>query len=229
MSDQPPVVELSAVSKAFAGAVQVEAVREVSLTISRGEILAIVGPTGSGKSTLLAIIGTLERPSSGRVRLAGADLSEMPDRSLSRLRAEQIGFVFQGFNLLPHLTALANVEEALVYTGCPRSERRSRATSALVDVELGDRQDHLPARLSGGEQQRVAIARALVAHPSIVLADEPTGNLDRVAAEKVLQLLIGSEDSGRSVLIVTHNEAIAERFPRVVRLDAGMVVADTRA
>jgi putative ABC transport system ATP-binding protein len=223
-----PALELTEVSKVFSGPVQVQAVRNVSLSIGQDDVLAVVGPTGSGKSTLLAILGTLERPTSGSVRLAGSDLAAMSDRSLSRLRAEQIGFVFQGFNLLPHLSALENVEEALVYTGCPRRERRQRAALALAAVELTDRQDHLPTQLSGGEQQRVAIARALVTDPMVVLADEPTGNLDHAAAELVLQLLIGREGLSRSVVIVTHNESIAERMPRVIRLNSGTVVGDTR-
>ncbi len=223
-----PVLQLDAVAKEFKGLASVLAVWDVSLTVHPGETLAITGATGSGKSTLLSIMGTLERPSAGRVHIQGTDVSQLSDRSVSRLRAEAIGFVFQSFHLLARFTALANVEEALTYSSSSRSraERRAMAAAALTDVGLGQRMYHLPSQLSGGEQQRVAIARALVKGPSIVLADEPTGNLDRPAAEKILELLAGVGRGRAALLVVTHDETIARGFPRVVCLESGTLASD---
>jgi putative ABC transport system ATP-binding protein len=222
-----PVLLLEAVGKEFKGRAEVLALRDVSLTVDSGESLAITGATGSGKSTLLSILGTLDRPSTGLVQVQGADISQLSDVSVSKLRAKEIGFIFQSFHLLPRLTALANVEEALAYSDSGRAARRELAAAALVDVGLGQRLDHLPSQLSGGEQQRVAIARALVKGPTIVLADEPTGNLDRAAAENILELLAGVGRARAALLVVTHDETIARQFPRVVHLEGGIVVSDS--
>jgi len=222
-----PVLQLEAVTKEFKGHAHVLALRAVSLTVHAGETLAITGATGSGKSTLLSIMGTLERPSTGHVRVQGFDVSHMSDPVVSRLRAKEIGFVFQSFHLLARFTALANVEEALTYSGWSRAERRAMAGAALADVGLGQRLDHLPSQLSGGEQQRVAIARALVKAPSIVLADEPTGNLDRTAADNILELLTRLGRGRTALLVVTHDDSIAKNLPRVVRLETGTVISDS--
>ena len=221
-----PALELTGVTMEFHKTAPVRALWEVSLSIGPGELCAMTGPTGSGKSTLLAIMGTLERPSQGTVRVEGVDAGAAADRTLARLRAQRIGFVFQTFQLHPRLTAQANVEQGLAYLGVPRAERQLRAAEALARVGLADRASHLPAQLSGGEQQRVAIARALVKSPSILLADEPTGNLDQAAAEMVVELLLGQPGQRPALVLVTHNEELASRLPRVVRLERGRLVWD---
>ena len=202
----------------------VAALTDVNLTIPRGQLVAVQGPTGGGKSTLLQLLGALDRPTSGRVALGESDLSALPDAKLGDVRAREIGFVFQGFNLIPTLTALENVETALDPLGVPAEERRRRATAALESVGLGDRAHHVPGELSGGQQQRVAIARALVKEPEVLLADEPTGNLDEQTRDEIMDLLEGLwRDRGLTLVIVTHDSAVARRAERRLHLKQGTV------
>jgi putative ABC transport system ATP-binding protein len=195
------------------------------LSIDQGEYVAIMGPSGSGKSTLMHILGCLDVPSSGSYLLAGEDVSEMDEIELAEARNRRIGFVFQQFNLLPSLSALRNVEVPLAYAGVPREIRRQRALGALQRVGLGDRVQHRPGELSGGQQQRVALARALVTDPALVLADEPTGNLDSVATEDVLRLFAELHDQGRTVVLITHEREVAQRAARVIQIRDGAVAA----
>jgi putative ABC transport system ATP-binding protein len=225
----PPeaTIELAEVSKVYgSGEVSVEALRGVSFVVSEGELVAIMGPSGSGKTTLLGILGCLDRPSTGSYRLVGEEVSALDETRRARVRAKRIGFVFQAYNLLPRSSAYRNVELPLVYAGVSASERRGRALEALAEVGLADRADHLPTQLSGGEQQRVAIARALVVRPSVVLLDEPTGNLDSTSAEEVLTILERVNREGATMVIVTHSSEVAGRASRVVQLADGRVVAD---
>ncbi len=207
----------------------VDALGGVDLRIAAGDLVGIVGPSGSGKSTMLQMLGALDHPTSGRVLFDGTDLAAMGDAALTAVRRDEIGFVFQQFNLIPTLGAIDNVEVALVPAGAPAAERRERAAAALESVGLGHRSYHLPSELSGGEQQRVAIARALVGGPRVLLADEPTGNLDSATGEDVMELLsrLNGED-GHTVILVTHDESIASRMDRVVALRDGAVVHDVR-
>jgi putative ABC transport system ATP-binding protein len=218
------VIEVEQVRKTYAnGTLEVEALRGVSFSISAGEYVAIMGPSGSGKSTLMHILGCLDVPTSGSFWLAGEDVSTMSEDQLAHVRNRRIGFVFQQFNLLASLTAWRNVELPLAYAGVDRSTRRQRALAALERVGLGDRVDHRPGELSGGQQQRVAVARALVTDPALILADEPTGNLDSVSAHDVLHLLDELNRSGRTIVLITHDADVATSAQRTMRIRDGQI------
>ncbi len=224
-----PIIHLENLQRRYVmGASHIDALRAVNLDVLENEYLAIMGQSGSGKSTLMNIVGCLDRPTAGEYWLNGERVSDMNDVQLARIRNREIGFVFQTFNLLPRMTALANVEVPLIYAGHNRKERTSMATSALARVGLGDRMEHRPSEMSGGQRQRVAIARALVTNPSIVLADEPTGNLDSSTGEEIMQLFDTLHGEGNTLIIVTHEQHIAEHARRIVRLSDGDVVSDTR-
>jgi putative ABC transport system ATP-binding protein len=221
------VLELDGVSKVYGEEPPVVALRGVSFSVRRGELAAIVGPSGSGKSTLLHIIGTLERPSSGIVRIGGVDAAQLNDRDLSQLRAREIGFVFQQFFLAEHATVRENVADGLLYAGVTARERYRRADEALERVGLSERASFKPAKLSGGERQRVAIARALVGRPAIVLADEPTGNLDSATGASIIELIGELNAAGATILMITHEAGLADQMPRQIRVLDGQVVSDT--
>ena len=223
-----PLLELEGVSRVYGEQVKVYALREVSLQIHGADHLAIVGPSGSGKSTLLGLLGVLDLPTEGSVRVADQDVTELEDSDRSRLRGDTIGFVFQQFHLIPHLTALGNVTTALLYRGLSKTERRDRAMAALERVGLSPRAEHRPVQMSGGEQQRVAIARAIVTEPLIVLADEPTGALDSRNAEMVMEVFAGLGSPDRAVVLVTHDLGIAATANRVVHMRDGEIVGDDK-
>ena len=222
-----PVVELDAVRKTYrSGSLEFEALRGIDIGIEAGEYVAVVGPSGSGKSTLMNILGCLDNPSAGRYLLGGEDVSAMSQAQLAHVRNRRIGFVFQQFNLLAMMPAWRNVELPLVYAGLGRAERRRRALTALERVGLADRVDNRPGELSGGQQQRVAVARALVAEPDIILADEPTGNLDSASTEAVLGLLDELHESGRTIVLITHEHDVAARAQRNLVIRDGQITAD---
>jgi putative ABC transport system ATP-binding protein len=219
------MIQLEDLTKVYRmGKVEVRALYGVDLTIDDGELVAIMGPSGSGKTTLMNILGCLDIPTSGRYLLDGTDVSRLSDNQLAKIRSRKIGFVFQSFNLVPRTSAVRNVELPLVYAGV--RVRRNPARLALEQVGLGDRQKHMPNELSGGQQQRVAIARALINDPALLLADEPTGNLDTVASAEILKVLGGLNDAGRTVVIITHEEEVTRFAKRVVRLRDGYIVSD---
>jgi putative ABC transport system ATP-binding protein len=221
------VIDIKGIGKAYRiGEVTVNALKEVDLQIERGEYVALMGPSGSGKSTLMNILGCLDTPSKGKYWLNGTDVSHMTDNELAEIRNKEIGFIFQTFNLLARNTSLDNVALPLVYAGVSKKDRIIRAEKALTSVGLGDRMDHKPNELSGGQRQRVAIARALVNTPSIILADEPTGNLDTKTSHEIMELLEEIHNSGNTVIIVTHEEDIAKRAKRIVRLRDGVIESD---
>jgi len=221
------VLELDGVTKVYGEEPPVFALRGVSFSVRQGELLAIVGPSGSGKSTLLHVIGTLEQPSSGVVRIGGVDAVQLDDRELSRLRAREIGFVFQQFFLAEHATVRENVADGLLYAGVPVAERHRRADETLERVGLSGRATFKPTKLSGGERQRVAIARALVGRPAVVLADEPTGNLDSTTGASIMELIRELNAEGASILMITHDARLADQLPRQIRMLDGRVVSDT--
>ncbi|WP_319947012.1 ABC transporter ATP-binding protein [Tessaracoccus caeni] len=221
---RPPILELRSASKVYPGTPPVIALQETSLRIERGEQLAVVGASGSGKSTLLAILGTLDDPTTGTVLVDGQPLDEMREAERSAVRATRISFVFQQFHLLPTVSAVENVATGLIYTGVSAAARRERAVAALQAVGLGHRLRNRPGELSGGEQQRVAIARALVREPDVLFADEPTGALDSVTGDAIVELLSGIAETGTAVVLVTHDQLLADRFPRRIRLKDGRIV-----
>lgn len=223
-----PFLELTDVSRVYGDEVKVYALREVSLRIMPGDFMAIVGPSGSGKSTMLGLLGCLDLPSSGSIRIAGEEITTLDDTSRTRLRGRTIGFVFQQFHLIGHLTALQNVETALLYRGMKPEERHDRAMESLERVGLGQRWDHRPVQMSGGEQQRVALARSLVTDPIIVLADEPTGALDSRNAENVMEIFESLRSPERAVVLVTHDLGVADRADRKISMRDGQIVGDDR-
>ena len=222
-----PVLELEHVTKTYGTEPPVTALAGVSFTVQEGELVAIVGPSGSGKSTLLHLMGTLDRPTTGAVRITGLDAAQMSDRELSALRATRIGFVFQQFFLAEHATVLENVADGLLYAGAPASVRRAHAADALRRVSLAHRAHFRPNQLSGGERQRVAIARALVGRPAIVLADEPTGNLDSATGTAIVALLEALHSEGATIVVITHDRDLATRLPRQVEMLDGRITTDT--
>jgi putative ABC transport system ATP-binding protein len=223
------LIELEKVSKVYnSGTIQVAALREVSFGIHEGEFVAIVGPSGSGKTTLLDLLGCLSQPTSGRYLLEGEETNQLSDEELARVRNRKIGFVFQTFHLLPRSTALENVQLPLFYSGIHRSDRQKRALKTLEAVGLVDRIHHTPSQLSGGQQQRVAIARALVNDPAIILADEPTGNLDTVSGSEIIQLLKDLHKKGHTIILVTHDRELAEQADRIITMRDGEILSDQR-
>jgi putative ABC transport system ATP-binding protein len=221
------MIELFNIARTYRmGEVDITVLSQISLNVHRGELIAIMGPSGSGKSTLMNIIGCLDRPTTGTYRFENREISSMTDDELASVRNVKIGFVFQTFNLLPRFSALKNVEVPLIYSGVPARERRERAAPLLQKVGLSDRMHHKPPELSGGQQQRVAIARALVNNPPLLLADEPTGNLDSRSGEEILNILTGLNDQGVTIIIVTHNQSVAARCKRIINLIDGRIISD---
>lgn len=225
---KPAVMELIGVQKSYPGNPPVEALRGIDLTINEGELIGLVGTSGSGKSTMLNIMGALDHPTEGKVRIQGQDLSALSDRQLSSLRGRRIGFIFQQFHLIAGLSLVENVATGVLYQGASRSQRIKNGIRLLTQVGLGNRLDHLPHQLSGGEQQRVAVARALMGEPAIILADEPTGNLDSKTSEEIVKLLHQLNEDGSTIIVVTHDRELASSFPGMVTLRDGLVESDSR-
>jgi putative ABC transport system ATP-binding protein len=226
MSPAPPVLEVDQVTKVYPGEPPVSALRGVTFTVTSGELVAIVGPSGSGKTTLLHLMGSLDRPSSGRVRVTGLDVARLSDREVAALRATRIGFVFQQFFLAEHQSVVDNVADGLLYAGVPLAQRRARALEALALVGLAGRPHARPTQLSGGQRQRVAIARALIGQPAIVLADEPTGNLDQATGQSILVLFEELQRTGVTIVVITHDHSVAERMSRRIDMLDGRIVSD---
>jgi putative ABC transport system ATP-binding protein len=227
MTSRAPVIDLRDVSKTYhVGEISVHALSGVTATVQRGEYVAIMGTSGSGKSTLMNILGCLDVPTGGVYRLNGSDVRTADEDDLADLRNREIGFVFQSFNLIPRTRARANVELPLAYAGLGRAERRRRALSALREVGLHDRDDHLPSELSGGQQQRVAVARALVTNPAMILADEPTGNLDTASTREVMAIFERLSDEGRTIILITHEPDVAAHADRIIHLSDGRITSD---
>jgi len=227
MSQNGTIIHMAGIRKVYdTGKVKVEALKGVDLEIHKGELVAIVGPSGSGKSTLMNLLGCLDTPSEGEYKLGGENVAGVTRDQLAEIRNRRVGFVFQNFNLLPHITSLENVEMPMLFGGLPVRERRERATELLTRVGLGDRVDHKPTELSGGQMQRVAIARALAMNPDIILADEPTGNLDTTSGGDIMSLFTDLWKQGRTVVIITHDPALAQRASRVVEIRDGVVMSD---
>ena len=228
MGARPPVIDLDEVFKTYhVGEIAVHALNGITATVQAGEYVAIIGSSGSGKSTLMNILGCLDIPSRGAYRLNGLDVRSADEDELADLRNREIGFVFQSFNLIPRTRALANVELPLAYAGVPKDERRERAVVALERVGLAERIHHLPSELSGGQQQRVAIARALVTNPAMLLADEPTGNLDTASTHEILDIFERLSDEGRTIILITHEHPVAAHAGRIIELSDGLIVSDT--
>jgi putative ABC transport system ATP-binding protein len=231
MNDRPNVViDVAGLTKTYAsGELQVQALRGLTFTIERGEYVAIMGPSGSGKSTLMNVLGCLDRATTGTYKLDGIDVSQLDDNQLAEIRLKKLGFVFQGFNLLARTDALRNVTLPLFYAGMPAKERERLALERLTEVGIGERARHKPTELSGGEQQRVAIARALVNDPAVLLADEPTGNLDSKTSSEILALFDRLSAGGRTIIVVTHDEGVAKRSRRILRMLDGVIMSDAPA
>jgi putative ABC transport system ATP-binding protein len=222
------IIHMKGIRKVYdTGKVKVEALKGIDLLVAPGEFVAIVGPSGSGKSTLMNLVGCLDTPSDGSYRLAGEDVSKLGKDALADVRNRRVGFVFQGFNLLPQISAFENVEMPLLFGGVPVRERRERATEVLERVGLADRMEHKPTELSGGQMQRVAIARALAMRPDVLLADEPTGNLDSTSGGDIMQLFTQLWEQGRTVVVITHDMSLARRASRIVEIHDGRIVSDT--
>ena len=230
MSTQSPIIHMEAIRKTYStGRIQVEALKGIDLSVAPGEFVAIVGPSGSGKSTLMNLIGCLDTPTAGRYHLGGEDVSKLGRDELADVRNRRVGFVFQGFNLLPQISAFENVEMPLVFGGVPVRERRERTAELLARVGLADRMDHKPTELSGGQMQRVAIARALAMRPDVVLADEPTGNLDTTSGSDIMQLFSDLWKQGRTMVVITHDMSLARRAGRIVEVRDGQIISDGEA